>query len=78
MNNPVEAKISTALGAVATPMNFDEVDQALQSGAVDAAEISPLVIESNKHYEAADTIVLTEPRHSIALLLMSEAVWWLS
>jgi len=73
MNNPVEAKIWSTLGAIPTPMNFGEVYQALQSGVLDAAENSPSVIESNKHYEAADTIILTEHQRSIALLLMSEA-----
>jgi TRAP-type transport system periplasmic protein len=73
MNNPVEAKIWTTLGAIPTPMNFGEVYQALQSGVLDAAENAPSVIESNKHYEAAGTIILTEHQRSIALLLMSEA-----
>ena len=73
MNNPIEAKIWSTLGAIPTPMNFGEVYQALQSGVLDAAENGPAVIESNKHYEAADTIILTEHQRSVALLLMSEA-----
>lgn len=73
MNNPVEAKIWGTIGAIPTPMNFGEVYQALQSGVLDAAENAPAVIESNKHFEAAGTIILTEHQRSIALLLMSQA-----
>jgi tripartite ATP-independent transporter DctP family solute receptor len=72
MNNPVEAKIWNALGAIPTPMNFGEVYQSLQSGVLDAAENAPSVIESNRHYEAARTIVLTEHQRSICLLMMNE------
>jgi len=72
MNNPVEAKVWSALGAIPTPMNFGEVYQALQSGVLDAAENAPSVIESNRHYEAAKTIVLTEHQRSICVLLISE------
>jgi tripartite ATP-independent transporter DctP family solute receptor len=72
MNNPVEAKIWNALGAIPTPMNFGEVYQSLQSGVLDAAENAPSVIESNRHYEAARTIVLTQHQRSICLLMMNE------
>jgi tripartite ATP-independent transporter DctP family solute receptor len=72
MNNPVEAKIWNTLGAIPTPMNFGEVYQSLQSGVLDAAENAPAVIESNRHYEAAKTIVLTEHQRSISLLVMNE------
>jgi TRAP-type transport system periplasmic protein len=72
MNNPVEAKIWNSFGTIPTPMNFGEVYQALQSGVLDAAENGLSVIESNRHYEAAKTIILTEHQRSIALFLMSE------
>lgn len=72
MNNPVEAKIWNTLGAIPTPMNFGEVYQSLQSGVLDAAENGLAVIESNRHYEAAKTIILTEHQRSLALLLMSD------
>ena len=72
MNNPVEAKVWNAFGTIPTPMNFGEVYQALQSGVLDAAENAPSVIETNRHYEAAKTIILTEHQRSICLLLMNE------
>jgi tripartite ATP-independent transporter DctP family solute receptor len=72
MNNPVEARIWQALGTIPTPMNFGEVYQALQSGVLDAAENAPSVIESNRHYEAAKTLILTEHQRSICLLLINE------
>jgi TRAP-type C4-dicarboxylate transport system substrate-binding protein len=73
MNNPVEAEIWSTLEAIPTPMNFGEVYQALLSGVLDAAENAPSVIESNRHFEAANTLVLTEHQRSVALLLMSKA-----
>jgi tripartite ATP-independent transporter DctP family solute receptor len=72
MNNPVEAKIWSTLGTIPTPMNFGEVYQSLQSGVLDAAENGLAVIESNKHYEAAKTIILSEHQRSVALLMMNE------
>lgn len=72
MNNPVEARIWTTFGAIPTPMNFGEVYSSLQSGVIDAAENAPAVIESNKHYEAARNIILTEHQRSLSLLLMNE------
>lgn len=72
MNNPVEVKVWNTFGAIPTPMNFGEVYQALQSGVLDAAENAPANIESNRHYEAAKTIILTEHQRSLSLLLMNE------
>lgn len=72
MNNPVEAKIWSAFGAIPTPMNFGEVYQALQSGVLDAAENGLSVIETNRHFEAANTIILTEHQRSVAILFMSQ------
>jgi tripartite ATP-independent transporter DctP family solute receptor len=72
MNNPVEAKVWNAIGTIPTPMNFGEVYQALQSGVLDAAENAPSVIETNRHYEAAKTIILTEHQRSICLVLINE------
>jgi tripartite ATP-independent transporter DctP family solute receptor len=71
MNNPVEARVWNTLGTIPTPMNFGEVYQALQTGVLDAAENAPSVIETNRHYEAAKTIILTDHQRSICLLLMN-------
>jgi tripartite ATP-independent transporter DctP family solute receptor len=72
MNNPIEAKIWSTIGTIPTPMNFGEVYQSLQTGVLDAAENSLSVIESNRHYEAAKTIILTEHQRSLSLLFISE------
>jgi tripartite ATP-independent transporter DctP family solute receptor len=72
MNNPVEAKIWSALGAIPTPMNFGEVYQALQSGVIDAAENGLAVIESNKHYEAAKFVSETEHQRNLSTLYINE------
>jgi tripartite ATP-independent transporter DctP family solute receptor len=72
MNNPIEAKIWSTIGTIPTPMNFGEVYQSLQTGVLDAAENGLSVIESNRHYEAAKTIILTEHQRSVALLFVNE------
>jgi TRAP-type C4-dicarboxylate transport system substrate-binding protein len=54
-------------------MNFGEVYQSLQSGVLDAAENGLSVIETNRHFEAAKTIIMTEHQRSVAILFMSEA-----
>ncbi|MBI2116397.1 MAG: TRAP transporter substrate-binding protein [candidate division NC10 bacterium] len=72
MNNPVEAKIWKAFGAIPTPMNFGEVYSSLQAGVIDGAENSPSVVESNKHYEAAPYLIMTEHQRSLSLLMINE------
>jgi len=72
MNNPIEAKIWSTIGTIPTPMNFGEVYQSLQTGVLDAAENGLSTIESNRHYEAAKTIILTEHQRAIALLFVNE------
>ena len=72
MNNPIEAKIWSTIGTIPTPMNFGEVYQSLQTGVLDAAENALSVIESNRHYEAAKTIILTEHQRSLSLLFINE------
>jgi TRAP-type transport system periplasmic protein len=72
MNNPIEAKIWSTIGTIPTPMNFGEVYQSLQTGVLDAAENGLAVIESNRHYEAAKTIILTEHQRSLSLLFVNE------
>ncbi len=72
MNNPVEARIWKTFGAIPTPMNFGEVYGSLQAGVIDGAENSPSVVESNKHYEAAPYLILTEHQRSLSLVMMNE------
>ncbi len=72
MNNPIEAKIWSTIGTIPTPMNFGEVYQSLQTGVLDAAENGLAVIESNRHYEAAKTIIMTEHQRSLSLLFINE------
>lgn len=72
MNNPVEAKVWKTFGAIPTPMNFGEVYSSLQAGVIDGAENSPSVVESNKHYEAAPYLIMTEHQRSLSVLMMNE------
>lgn len=75
MNNPVEVKIWKTFGAIPTPMNFGEIYNALQTGVVDGAENSPSVVESNKHYESAPYLILTEHQRSLTLLMMGDKTY---
>lgn len=72
MNNPIEAKIWSTIGAIPTPMNFGEVYQSLQTGVLDAAENGLSIIETNRHYEAAKTIIMTEHQRALVLVTMNE------
>jgi tripartite ATP-independent transporter DctP family solute receptor len=51
MENPVQIDTFNALGAIATPMNYNELYSALQQGVVDAAENSTSSFWVSKHYE---------------------------
>lgn len=72
MNNPIEAKIWSTIGTIPTPMNFGEVYQSLQTGVLDAAENGLSIIETNRHYEAAKTIIMTEHQRALVLVTMNE------
>ena len=64
-----------ALGAEATPMDYAEVFQGLQTGIVDGAENDFVSYYTSGHYEVAKYYSLDQHMAPPAVLLMSNASW---
>ena len=64
-----------ALGAKATPMDYAEVFQGLQTGIVDAAENDFVSYYTSGHYEVAKYYTLDQHMAPPAILLMSKTSW---
>ena len=64
-----------ALGAKATPMDYAEVFQGLQTGIVDGAENDFVSYYTSGHYEVAKYYSLDQHMAPPAVLLMSKASW---
>lgn len=64
-----------ALGAEATPMDYAEVFQGLQTGIVDGAENDFVSYYTSGHYEVAKNYSLDQHMAPPAILLMSKASW---
>jgi tripartite ATP-independent transporter DctP family solute receptor len=67
MSSPMEYKVWSKLGMLPSSIVSTEIYSALQSGVVDAAESSIPYIVSNKYYEVAPFVSLTN--HQIGLQL---------
>ena len=74
---PTEVAISMvqALGAEATPMEYGEVFQGLQTGIVDGAENDFVSYFTSGHYEVAKYYSLDGHMAPPALLICSQAAW---
>ena len=64
-----------ALGAEATPMDYAEVFQGLQTGIVDGAENDFVSYYTSGHYEVAKFYSLDQHMAPPAILLMSKSSW---
>jgi len=64
-----------AYGAQTVHMPFGDVYTALQTGVVDMAENGINVYQSNKHYEAAPIMSLTEHEANNSVIWVSDKVW---
>ena len=64
-----------ALGAKATPMDYAEVFQGLQTGIVDAAENDFVSYYTSGHYEVAKYYTLDQHMAPPAVLLMAKSSW---
>ena len=64
-----------ALGAEATPMDYGEVFQGLQTGVVDGAENDFVSYYTSGHYEVAKHYSLDQHMAPPAILLMSKTSW---
>jgi tripartite ATP-independent transporter DctP family solute receptor len=70
-----EDAVFAAYGAQTVHMPFGDVYTALQTGVVDMAENGINVYLSNKHYEAAPVMSLTEHEANNSLIWVSDKVW---
>jgi len=64
-----------AYGAQTVHMPFGDVYTALQTGVMDMAENSINVYQSNKHYEAAPIMSITEHEANNSVIWVSDKVW---
>ncbi|RAO99259.1 C4-dicarboxylate ABC transporter [Petrotoga sp. 9PW.55.5.1] len=67
--------VVTALGAKPTPMAFEEVYTALQTGVIDAAENNPPSYLETSHYEVAPYFSLDEHSMVPEMIYMSKVTW---
>src|SRR5690349_19629805 len=64
-----------AYGAQVVHMPFGDVYTSLQTGVVECAENGINVYQSNKHYEVAPIMSLTEHEANNSLIWVSDKVW---
>lgn len=74
-NSELMLSTISALGANPTPIDYNELYTALQTGVVDGAENPPASYYSNLFYEPAPYYVLDGHTYSPSMILMSEIVW---
>jgi len=72
---PTEDRMFPAYGAQVVHMPFGDVYTALQTGVVDMAENGINVYLSNKHYEVAPVMSLTEHEANNSVLWVSDRAW---
>src|SRR5690606_18639814 len=73
MSSPIEFRVWQTLGMLPTNLPSTEIYMSLQTGVVDASESSIPFIVSNKYYEVAPYITLTNHQISTHLYLMNDA-----
>ena len=72
---PTEDTIFPAYGAQTVHMPFGSVYTSLQTGVVDFAENGVNVYDSNKHYEVAPVLSMTEHEANNSVIWVSDKVW---
>jgi tripartite ATP-independent transporter DctP family solute receptor len=75
MTSDTQVKSWKALGAVPTAMAFAEVYTGLMTGAVDAAENSPMFLWNMKHYEGVKYYSLTAHMVATGITMISEKAY---
>jgi tripartite ATP-independent transporter DctP family solute receptor len=72
---PTEDTLFPAYGAQVVHMPFGSVYTSLQTGVVDLAENGVNVYDSNKHYEVAPVLSMTEHEANNSVIWVSDKVW---
>jgi TRAP-type transport system periplasmic protein len=75
MTSETQVKSWKALGAVPTAMAFSEVYTGLMTGAVDAAENSPMFLWTMKHYEGVKYYSITAHMVATGVTMISEKAY---
>ena len=70
--SPLHQKVFTAVGCLATPLDYMEVYNAIKTGVLDALENEPAGLAAMKFYEVAPYYVLTEHQITTRPLCISE------
>lgn len=71
--SPIYMGLCDSWGSSGTPMSVGELYTALQTGVVDGAENAPMFYYSQKHYEAAPYITITEHIMTPDIVVMSKS-----
>ncbi|NLB83813.1 MAG: TRAP transporter substrate-binding protein [Synergistaceae bacterium] len=74
-NNPEDAKLWSAVGAVVTAMPWNEIYSALQTGVINVFESSLSGYYGSKFYEVAKNMSNTQHIIMVSHLLVSESTW---
>jgi TRAP-type C4-dicarboxylate transport system substrate-binding protein len=72
---PTEDTMFPAYGAQTVHMPFGNVYTSLQTGVVDFAENGVNVYDSNKHYEVAPVLSMTEHEANNSVIWVSDKLW---
>jgi TRAP-type C4-dicarboxylate transport system substrate-binding protein len=72
---PTEDTLFPAYGAQTVHMPFGSVYTSLQTGVVDFAENGVNVYDSNKHYEVAPVLSITEHEANNSVIWVSDKLW---
>jgi TRAP-type transport system periplasmic protein len=72
---PTEDTMFPAYGAQTVHMPFGSVYTSLQTGVIDFAENGVNVYDSNKHYEVAPVLSMTEHEANNSVIWISDKLW---
>jgi len=75
IQSPVYVETINSMGANATPMSFGEVYTAMQTGVLDGFEHGSAVVVSNKFYEVAKNVAITNHFLGPAVFVCSMNEW---
>ena len=75
MQNPIFVEMVNSMGGNGTPVAFNELYTALQTGVVDGAENNPPTIIEHKHYEVTGYYSLTQHLMVPEIFVFSKKVW---
>jgi TRAP-type transport system periplasmic protein len=75
IQSPIYVAALNAMGANATPMSFNEVYTALQTGVLDGFEHAASMVYSANLYEVSDHVALTRHLFGPTAMAYSQALW---